>query len=893
MRNIAAILFCFIASLIGSAWAEELRLVVQAAGADAAVPGAALQITADDDFLRAGADSRGRYTLELKSGQPKRLLNILVEAPGFVPALVTFFPSSGDVLPQEFTVSLEQGTSIGGKVEFDDATPLAGAEVRIETSSTRSPHVRDTLTDYAVTTDENGVWRCNLIPEQPDFVRLRVKAPGQTSYKTFTYRPGGANDLEGLRAATEVLTLERRYSMTGVVVDESGAPVQGALLSAWGADAKPAAWVQTRSDSAGAYELPNCKPGSMIVLAQGKENLPVQIFAMAGPDTEPLNIILPPGKRLHGTVVDEQGEGIAGARIIAVKWHDHDLLNWTARTDSAGRFLWEGAPADDVTYAVFHDAYVPVEDLVLRAGPDPQTITLHERIELRLTGHVTDAETGAPVDWFTLIPGYLTQGSDTPVWQPEAALEAFDGQFELYLSDEFPEYRLRVEADTYLPRISPAYEVSAGAAEFSVALSKGDGPEGMALQPDGAPAAGGQAILIPENQSTLILNGRARQGEGTEVVQTTESGTFRFSPQTSAFAVVVVHETGYAFVDESGLASSVQLEPWAEVDGKLELSQVSAGGRGLTLVADREHDTPRVAVRFLFETRTEADGRFRFTAVPPGPIHVALDGGGGQSAGQFPVSTTLDLKSGEAGHINLGGAGSTVTGQIAVPDDLAGEVDLNVLSVRLEQAASGISVATPVSALGAFNFNSVPPGEYRLTADIPGADGAPLGRIERQLAVTGGEDIELGALQPLVQRVLQAGSTAPAFTVPTLDGGALALDEFRGQYVLLDFWATWCGFCIVDLPYMKDLYREFGDDDRFVMIGLSLDSNPETARRFVEQEGIAWPQGFLGSWGDSEVPDLYGVNGIPATILIDPEGKIVARDLRGRQIREKLLKLLQ
>lgn len=892
MRNNAAMLLCFVASLSGGAWAEELRLVVQAAATDAAVPDAALQITVDDDFLRAGTDPRGRYTLNLRSGQPERLLNILVEAPGFVPALVTFFPSSGDVLPQDFTVSLEQGTSIGGKVDFDDGTALAGAEVRIETSSTRSPHVRDALTDYAVMTDEAGVWRCNLIPAQPDFVRLRVKAPGQTSYKTFTYRPGGANDLEGLRAATEILTLERRYSMTGIAVDKAGEPVEGALLTAWGADAKPAAWVQTRSDSVGAYELPNCKPGSMIILAQGKEHLPVQVFAMAGPDTEPLTITLPPGKRLHGTVVNEQGEGIAGARIIAVKWHDHDLLSWTARTDSAGRFLWGGAPADDVIYAVFHDAYVPVEDLVLRAGPDPQTITLHERIELRLTGHVTDAETGAPIDWFTLTPGYITQGSDTPVWQPEAALEAFDGQFDLYLSDEFPAYRLRVEADTYLPRISPTYEVSAGAAEFSVALSKGDGPEGTAVQPDGAPAAGGQAILIPENQSTLILNGHARQETGIEVVQMTGNGTFRFSPQTSAFAVAVIHETGYAFVDENGLASSIQLEPWAEVEGVLELSHVSAGGRGLTLVADRELDTPQVAVRFLLETRTEADGRFRFTAVPPGPARITLDGSSGQAAGHFPVSAALDLKSGEAGHINLGDSGSDVTGRITVPVDLAGEVDLNAMSVRLEQADSGISVATPVSALGAFRISGVPPGEYRLTADVPGADGAPLGRIERQLTVTGGEDIELGALQPHVQRVLQPGAMAPAFTVPTLDGDALALDEFRGQYVLLDFWATWCGFCIVELPYLKELYREFGDDDRFVLIGLSLDSNPETALRYVEQEGIGWLQGFLGSWGDSEVPDLYGINGIPATILIDPEGKIVARDLRGRQIREKLLKLL-
>jgi Tfp pilus assembly protein PilF/peroxiredoxin len=159
--------------------------------------------------------------------------------------------------------------------------------------------------------------------------------------------------------------------------------------------------------------------------------------------------------------------------------------------------------------------------------------------------------------------------------------------------------------------------------------------------------------------------------------------------------------------------------------------------------------------------------------------------------------------------------------------------------------------------------------------------------LERAPAAADAEDARRIVANPK----LAGESFARGFRVKSTAGDDLSLEKFKGKVVLLDFWAVWCGPCRVDMPKVKKIWKKYSGD-RFVIIGVNLDSNRKTFEDYVEQEGLTWPHYFDGLSWNNKIARLYWVTAIPHTVLIDQEGIIRGVGLRASGLSSKIGELL-
>lgn len=171
---------------------------------------------------------------------------------------------------------------------------------------------------------------------------------------------------------------------------------------------------------------------------------------------------------------------------------------------------------------------------------------------------------------------------------------------------------------------------------------------------------------------------------------------------------------------------------------------------------------------------------------------------------------------------------------------------------------------------------------------------APIDSLYRQLDPAAKQSV---SGQKLSERLIvikrsSIGQTIKDFSQNDLDGKPVKFSDFKGKYLFVDFWASWCGPCRAENPNVLKAYNTFKGKN-FEVLGISLDDNADKWKDAVEKDGMPWKQLSDLKGYNNEIAEYYGIQAIPSSFLLDPNGVIIAKDLRGTELQTKLGEILQ
>ncbi len=135
------------------------------------------------------------------------------------------------------------------------------------------------------------------------------------------------------------------------------------------------------------------------------------------------------------------------------------------------------------------------------------------------------------------------------------------------------------------------------------------------------------------------------------------------------------------------------------------------------------------------------------------------------------------------------------------------------------------------------------------------------------------------------------GKTVPELVMPDVNGKEVSVTSFHGKFLLIDFWASWCGPCRMENPNVVKAYKEFKEKN-FTILGVSLDKDKDSWKKAIAQDHLSWTQMSDLKYWNSQAVETFGFQGIPYNVLVDPSGKVIAESLRGEDLDTKLKQVL-
>jgi len=842
-------------------------------------------------------------------------------------------------IPEKFTFRLSPGSLMSGRVLDEAKQPIAGVKVKIDYAYQHfkpENFVVPSISDSQTTTDTEGRWRFETIMPGSDVkVRLNLTHPDYVSDKVRQIG-GEIASKQGvtewqMRDGSAVIVLQRGYTVSGKVSDSAGQAVANALV-AWGDDAYARLGAQdTRTKPDGSFQLGAVPAGPTRLTVITDKGMPQTRKIEVDGALQPIEIQLQQGKRLRVRFIDSAGHPVPDVRVGITRWRGQQSMFFEGinnlfdaiapmRSNSEGVFEWTWAPDDGVQYVFTKQGFAHAE-VGLTASDDSEHVqTLHRLLDI--SGTVKDATTGQPIDKFLAIP-VIHFSPDFPMVNRGDAKRQSGGKFSLRCDRTDIEHGLQIEAPGYLTwRTSQRYKMGDTSPKLDIRLKPTVPQVGRVLDSAGQPVSDAAVYVATAYQQLDISGLQDRGGEYHDNYHVTADadGRFEIVGQMERYAVVVIAPQGFVQVErQTGeLPGELRLQPWAKVTG--ELVEAGEPVKGCTVqlfpIRPRGDDGARVDIRF--SAATAADGSFTFERVPPLPsqvqglLHFSVD-----SPLMSSRHMPLDLSPGEERHVVLGGGGAQITGKLLVENQPAG-FDYHFSISYLVAKRPGIEPPAAIAAAGFdwrkgwteawrnssegstylqtlhawfvkpnpgghFRISGVEPGEYELAVNLFGTtEGClvhPLATRVIPLTVKPSDtSLDLGSLSIPSLTLPKVGDLAPDFEFTTLAGSAGRLSGLRGRYVLLDFWATWCGPCVTKLSEVERLRERFAHEKQLEVVGLNLDGDRSRVESFLQSTKLPWTHVPLGDWSTTTIPRQFAISGIPAYVLIDPSGHIMAQE---------------
>jgi len=664
-------------------------------------------------------------------------------------------------------------------------------------------------------------------------------------------------------------------------------------------------------------------------------------------EIDPIKVTLNKGQVYRGQVVDQEGNPLEGIKVRCDEWkvegkrRHYSVLT---KTDSQGMFSVPDVPDVGTLSFGFGKSRTPLQGF---SKPMPEDLSTIDRMTmypvLVIAAKVIDAKTKEPVTNFTIIEGCKWKSSDAePYWSrhrknqinsEEGAFEQKWAGFHITYPFDGAAYDgaayVKIEAEGYYSQSTPPVKLGKQYEPFVIELTRSKQLTGTIVDASGHPASGAEIGWVGIGQKAFVKKGKFdRSGfayQAEPIVASDQQGNFSLNPERQAALIVVMHDQGYAQISSTDFQSDTEIKliPWAQIEVSFDFSDSEKNADiGITTLTQTDNTDTTPRIYWMFDGFTTTKDHLTLEHIPAEPLHIAKN-----LRFEQHDATFLEPQPGTTHKIHLGQKGSTVKGKINLADlsshDFVNPRQTHVAAFRIngqshlpekfknlkrssfnwyfqDQATVYSASRTyqnrfipTIDAQGNFGFDNIPDGEYELVINLHNKLGKNVScgrgvltsadvisfRVEKQRTITQLPPIDLKRLiYP------SSGQKAPLFEAKTFDGRTISLTDFRGKYVLLEFWGTWCGPCLQQMPKIKKVNETFKDDKNFILLGMNLDWDVKQAEKYIADEKLNWTQLSLGNMAESDIVSKYGIGGVPTSILISPDGNIIAKNMHSEQL---------